>query len=193
MPLKAAALCRSWIGASTTPTRRSPTARPTSPSSSCSGLPSARSRPAVGNTSTRRSLSCTTSAPIRQSRSTSLGASPARVTTLKRVLDGMAGAGAGRLASTPLTSAARERLASLGYLSATAPRANPGNGGLAGPEADGLAVREAARRQPRSGRGARRTRRPPSPAMCSPGMVAMPSPDCCRAGRLSRPGATRKP
>ena len=49
------------------------------------------------------------------------GRESARVTSLKRVLDGMAGAGAGRLASTPLTSAARERLASLGYLSATAP------------------------------------------------------------------------
>jgi choline-sulfatase len=48
-------------------------------------------------------------------------AEPARVTSLKRVLDGMIGAGAGRVAATPLTEDARRRLASLGYLSGGTP------------------------------------------------------------------------
>lgn len=50
-----------------------------------------------------------------------VAAEPSRVTSLKRALEGIAGAGAGRHASTPLTADARERLASLGYVSATAP------------------------------------------------------------------------
>jgi tetratricopeptide (TPR) repeat protein len=45
---------------------------------------------------------------------------PGRVTSLKRALDGISAAGAGRQASTPLTDEAREKLASLGYLSAAA-------------------------------------------------------------------------
>ncbi len=53
---------------------------------------------------------------------------PARVASLKRVLDGLTGAGAGRRASTPLTAEARERLASLGYLSAAAPSSPPTGG-----------------------------------------------------------------
>ena len=47
----------------------------------------------------------------------------ARVTSLKRALDGISAAGGGRQASTPLTGEARERLVSLGYLSAAAPKA----------------------------------------------------------------------
>lgn len=47
----------------------------------------------------------------------------ARAAALKRVLDGMTGTGAGRLAATPLSDDARERLASLGYLSSASPRA----------------------------------------------------------------------
>jgi Tfp pilus assembly protein PilF len=47
----------------------------------------------------------------------------ARVTGLKRALDGISAAGGGRQASTPLTGEARERLVSLGYLSASAPKA----------------------------------------------------------------------
>jgi tetratricopeptide (TPR) repeat protein len=43
---------------------------------------------------------------------------PSRVATLSRALTGMVGTGAGRQAVTPLTAEARERLASLGYLSA---------------------------------------------------------------------------
>jgi arylsulfatase A-like enzyme/tetratricopeptide (TPR) repeat protein len=47
---------------------------------------------------------------------------PARVTSLKRALDGVTGAGSGRAAAAPLTAEARERLASLGYLSAAGPK-----------------------------------------------------------------------
>jgi choline-sulfatase len=48
-------------------------------------------------------------------------AEPARVTSLQRALKGMTGAGAGRVAATPLTEDARRRLASLGYLSGSTP------------------------------------------------------------------------
>jgi arylsulfatase A-like enzyme/Flp pilus assembly protein TadD len=48
-------------------------------------------------------------------------ADPARVTTLKRALEGITGAGPGRVAATPLTDDARRRLASLGYLSGSSP------------------------------------------------------------------------
>ena len=48
-------------------------------------------------------------------------AEPARMATLKRALEGVA-SGSGRLASTPLSAEARDRLASLGYLSAAAPK-----------------------------------------------------------------------
>jgi arylsulfatase A-like enzyme/Tfp pilus assembly protein PilF len=51
-----------------------------------------------------------------------VGEEPARAASLKRALEGMTGAGTGRQASTPLTAEARERLASLGYLSAAAPK-----------------------------------------------------------------------
>jgi arylsulfatase A-like enzyme/Tfp pilus assembly protein PilF len=47
---------------------------------------------------------------------------PARLTSLKRALDGVSAAGGGLQASTPLTGEARERLASLGYLSAATPK-----------------------------------------------------------------------
>jgi choline-sulfatase len=47
---------------------------------------------------------------------------PARAASLKRALDGVTGAGSGRAAATPLSAEARERLASLGYLSAAVPK-----------------------------------------------------------------------
>jgi tetratricopeptide (TPR) repeat protein len=47
----------------------------------------------------------------------------ARATSLKRALDGVTGAGGGRQASTPLTDDVRQRLASLGYVSAASPAA----------------------------------------------------------------------
>jgi choline-sulfatase len=46
----------------------------------------------------------------------------ARAATMKRALEGTVGAGRGRLASTPISGEARERLTSLGYLSAAAPQ-----------------------------------------------------------------------
>jgi choline-sulfatase len=46
-----------------------------------------------------------------------------RLATMRRVLEGMMGAGAGRQASTPLSSDAQQRLSSLGYLSAAPPPA----------------------------------------------------------------------
>lgn len=59
---------------------------------------------------------------------------PTRVASLKRALGGMIGAGAGRVASTPLTADARERLASLGYLSAAAPAPSPAGARLPDPK-----------------------------------------------------------
>lgn len=50
------------------------------------------------------------------------GEEPARAASLKRALEGMTGAGRGRQAATPLSAEARERLASLGYLSAATPK-----------------------------------------------------------------------
>ena len=44
-----------------------------------------------------------------------------RLATMRRVLEGLVGAGAGRQASTPLSSDARQRLSSLGYLSTASP------------------------------------------------------------------------
>jgi arylsulfatase A-like enzyme/Tfp pilus assembly protein PilF len=57
-----------------------------------------------------------------------------RASTLKRALAGMTGAGAGRLAPTPLTADARERLASLGYVSTAAPAATTGGASLPDPK-----------------------------------------------------------
>lgn len=44
-----------------------------------------------------------------------------RLATMRRALEGLTGAGAGRQASTPLSADARQRLTSLGYLSPAAP------------------------------------------------------------------------
>ena len=84
-------------------------------------------------------------------------AEPARVTSLQRALEGMTGAGAGRVAATPLTEDARRRLASLGYLSGSTPEpaiARP----AARSQAHGRSLRGAARRQPRAGERSRRRR-----------------------------------
>jgi arylsulfatase A-like enzyme/thioredoxin-like negative regulator of GroEL len=61
-------------------------------------------------------------------------AEAARVTSLKRALDGMTGAGTGRVAAAPLTDDARRRLASLGYLSSATPGATAGEARLPDPK-----------------------------------------------------------
>lgn len=61
------------------------------------------------------------------------GDEPARTASLKRALEGMTGTGSGRQAATPLTAEARERLASLGYLSA-APQPAPSTAKLPDPK-----------------------------------------------------------
>ena len=58
----------------------------------------------------------------------------ARLATMRRALEGITGAGAGREAATPLSDDARQRLSSLGYLSAAEPRREVAPHGLPDPK-----------------------------------------------------------
>jgi tetratricopeptide (TPR) repeat protein len=59
---------------------------------------------------------------------------PATAAALARTLSGLVGQGGGRMSSTPLTDEARQRLASLGYVSAAPTPARPGASDLPDPK-----------------------------------------------------------